>query len=105
MGECINPDICSSCGFPIAGCPPSHQTGEPDHLDRIRFVCDHCWHDPALFFLPREMEIHGNYRAVLENQWRKYHGIPDGQMTFGSVVPDYAMPTELAQSIAGSVER
>jgi len=87
------PDLkqkCSSCGFPISDRPPAHKTSsEPDHLGRIREVCNRCWNDPALFFLSREIEIHGSERAVLENQWRKYYRIDLDQTTFGSVVPDF----------------
>lgn len=83
------PGTCSSCGFPISDRPPAHKTSlEPDHLGQIREVCDRCWHDPALFFLPRELEKYGNYPAVVEAAYRRYLGIPDGQTTFGSVVPE-----------------
>jgi hypothetical protein len=79
---------CSSCGHPISEFPPAHKTSlEPDHLGRIREVCDRCWHDPALFFLPREIEIHGSEAAVKEDQWRKYLGIPAEQTTLFPVVP------------------
>jgi hypothetical protein len=82
---------CSSCGFPISDYPPTHNTSfEPDHLGLIRQVCDHCWKNPALFFLPREIEIRGSEAAVLEDQWRKYLRIPAGQTTLFSVVPAFA---------------
>lgn len=70
---CTNtPGTCSSCGFPITDAPPAHKTSlEPDHLGRIREVCDRCWHNPALFFLPRELEIHGSEAEVLADQMRK----------------------------------
>jgi len=68
--------------------PPAHKVGEiPDATGTIREVCDRCWHNPALFFMPREIEIHGSERAALEHMWRVYLGIPDGQTTLGTVVP------------------
>lgn len=78
--------ICASCGLPISG--PSHDTENIGADDRIRCVCDQCWHNPALWFLPRELEKHGTYPAVVEAAYHKHLGIPDGQMTFGTVVPD-----------------
>jgi len=80
---------CASCGFPLSDAPPAHQTSNhPDHLGRYYQVCDRCWHNPALFFLPREIEIHGSDLAVAESMWRKYHRIPEGQVTLFSVVPE-----------------
>jgi len=84
--------ICSSCGLPITDAPPAHKTSlEPDHLGLIREVCDRCWHNPALFFLPREIEIHGSEREVLEYQWRLFYGIDKGQATLGTCVPAYVL--------------
>ena len=62
--------ICASCGFPITG--PVHDTENIGADGRTRYVCDRCWHDPALFFLPREIEIHGSYAEVLADQWSRY---------------------------------
>ena len=55
-----------------------------------REVCDRYWHNPCLFFLPRQLEIHGTRRAVQEALWRSQLGIPPGQTTFGTAVPDFA---------------
>jgi len=93
MSGCGSPGACSSCGLPLSDNLPAHDTSyEPDHLAVIRKVCDRCWHHPALFFLPREIEIHGSERAVLEYQWRLFRGIDKGQTTLFSAVPDFAEP-------------
>jgi hypothetical protein len=67
--------ICSSCGLETVG--ESHKTStEPDHLGRIREVCTRCWNDKSLFFMLREIEIHGSYEEVKADQWRKYRDLP-----------------------------
>ncbi len=84
--KCGSPLACSSCGFPRTEASPEHIVTDGSG----RKVCDRCWYHPALFFMGRQLEIHGSERAVLENEWRRYFKIPKGQITFSSVVPDYA---------------
>ncbi|MFA5222595.1 MAG: hypothetical protein WC391_09980 [Methanoregula sp.] len=74
---------CASCGLPRSETLPEH-VADPDG----RLVCDRCWHDPALWFFGREMEIYGSPEGVTEAAYRKYHGVKPGQATLFSLIPD-----------------
>lgn len=91
-GKRCDRGACASCGLPRSDSLPEH-VADPNG----RLVCDRCWHDPALWFLGREMEIHGTYEAVVEAAYRKYHGLISGQATLFSLIPD-----DVRKKIGGS---
>ncbi len=74
---------CASCGLPRSEALPEHVAG-----DDGRLVCDRCWHNPALWFLGRELEIYDTYEGVAEAAYRKYHGLIPSQATLFSLIPD-----------------
>jgi hypothetical protein len=53
-------------------------------------VCDGCWNNPCLFFLPKWLERFGTKKAIAEHFWRQVVGVKPGQSTLLSCIPDFA---------------